>query len=165
VFMRVMIYKRTHTGDPTPEGFFGLSDCMGGVRARAFDAVIGVGGLSGEPRSLNIDGRLTWVGVGARRMASIPVGHRGPIIQFDRFRLFEERGPKLDTIAPALAHHLFAVHRRVVMSGGLSTAIQREIKKILALAPTSVRNSRRGALGTKRSCTRSRHISRNICPS
>ena len=49
---------------------------MGRVRAREFDAVIGVGGLSAEPRSHGIDGRVTWVGVGARRGASIPVGHR-----------------------------------------------------------------------------------------
>src|ERR1700722_17931671 len=120
---RVLIYKRTHTGDPTPEGVFGLSDCMGWVRAREFDAVIGVGGTSVEPRSCGIDGRVTWVGVGARRSASIPVGYRGPIVEFDRFRLFEKDGPRLDSIAPGLARHLFAIHRRVVMSDRLDDAL------------------------------------------
>ena len=98
---RVLIYKRTHTGDPTPEGIFGLSDCMGRVRAREYDAVIGVGGLSSKPKSFGIDGRVTWVGVGPHRSASTPVGHRGPIVEFDEFVLFEESGPQLESIAPA----------------------------------------------------------------
>jgi hypothetical protein len=132
--MRVLIYKRTHTGDPTPEGIFGLSDCMGRVRARDYDAVIGVGGLSAEPQAYGIAGRITWVGVGARRSADKPVGHRGPIVEFDRFVLFDEAGPMLDSVAPALAQHLFGVHRRVVMSDGLNNTIQREIAKVLTLA-------------------------------
>src|SRR5260221_7356624 len=84
----VLIYKRTHTGDPTPEGVFGLSDCMGRVRTRDYDAVTGVGGLGAEPQACGIAGRVTWVGVGARRSESIPAGHRGPIVEFDRFKLF-----------------------------------------------------------------------------
>jgi hypothetical protein len=72
--LRVMIYKRTHTGDPTPDGIFGLSDCMGRVRAREFDAVIGVGGLSAEPRSHGIDGRVTWVGGGCTSRRQYPRG-------------------------------------------------------------------------------------------
>ena len=106
----MLIYKRTHTGDPTSEGIFGLSDCMGRVRAREFYAVIGVGGTSAEPRSIGIVSRLPGFGVGAHRSVSIPVGYRGPIVEFDRFRLFEQDGPKLDSIAPALARHLFAIH-------------------------------------------------------
>jgi hypothetical protein len=105
---------------------------MGQVRARKFDAVISVGGLSAEPQACGIAGRITWVG--ACRSESIPVGYRGPIVEFDRFKLFDEAGPKLDSLAPALAHHLFAIHRRVIMSDGLNDTIQREITKILALA-------------------------------
>jgi hypothetical protein len=131
---RVLIYKRTHIGDPTTDGVFGLSDCMGRVRARDYGAVIGVGGLSAEPRSFGIDGRVTWVGVGARRSESIPAGHRGPIVEFDCFRLFDETGPKLDSLAPALAQHLFGVHRRVIMSDKLNATMQREIAEVLALA-------------------------------
>jgi len=148
-----MIYKRTHIGDPTSWGVFGLSDCMGSVRARNFDAVIGVGGLSAEPRFFNIDGRLTWVGVGARRSASIPVGHRGPIIEFDRFRLFEQSGPKLEAIAPLLAQHLFAVHRRVVMSDSLNAPIRREIDRILRLAAKKPPAEFRRVRGRKVPCT------------
>ena len=133
--MRTMIYKRTHTGDPTPDGVFGLSDCMGRVRARKYEAVIGVGGSSAEPQACGIAGRVTWVGVGPHRSNSIPVGYRGPIVEFDRFVLFDETGPMLDSIAPTLAHHLFGIHRRVVMSDGLNDTIQREVAKILALVP------------------------------
>ena len=55
--MRILIYKRTHTGDPDPEhGIFGeaadeATDCMGKVRGYGFDAVIGVGGTGLEPQS------------------------------------------------------------------------------------------------------------------
>jgi hypothetical protein len=159
---RVLVYKRTHTGDPTPDGIFGLSDCMGRVRAREFDAVIGVGGLSAEPRSHGIDGRVTWVGVGARRGASIPVGHRAPIIEFDRFRLFEQSGPRLDSLAPALARHLFDVHRRVVMSDGLNESIQSEIAGILALALPSL--SKTGGTFTKQAKCTPKSVKPRTCP-
>ena len=131
--MRVLIYKRTHTGDPGPEGVFGLSDCMGSVRAREYEGVIGVGGTSAEPQACGIAGRITWVGVGPHRSKSIPVGYRGPIVEFDRFVLLDETGPTLESIAPTLAHHLFAIHRRVVMSDCLNDTIQSELAKILAL--------------------------------
>lgn len=160
--MRTMIYKRTHTGDPTPEGIFGLSDCMGRVRAREYEAVIGVGGLSEEPRARGIAGRITWVGVGAHRGEGIPLGYRGPIVEFDRFKLLDEAGPMLRDVAPALAQHLFGVHRRVVMSDGLSNTMQHEIAKILGLVSGS--SARRvGRTSQKISCVPSRSKAA-ICP-
>lgn len=60
---RVLIYKRTHIGDPNARGEFGCSDCMRQIRGYRYDAVIGIGGSSYEPRSHAIDGRITWVGV------------------------------------------------------------------------------------------------------
>jgi hypothetical protein len=120
-----------------------LSDCMGRVRAREYDAVIGVGGLSAEPQACGIAGRITWVGVGAHRGESIPVGYRGPIVEFDRFKLFDKAGPMLDELAPALAQHLFGVHRRVVMSDGLGDKMQHEIARILRLVSgASIRRAR-----------------------
>lgn len=47
--MRILAYKRTHTGDPDANGVFGVNDCMGRVRSLEFDAVIGVGGLVRSP--------------------------------------------------------------------------------------------------------------------
>ena len=55
---RVLIYKRTHTDDPDRLGQFGINDCMGKVRDRDFDAVIGIGGISAQPRSKNIEPAL-----------------------------------------------------------------------------------------------------------
>ncbi len=63
VGMRILTYKRTHTGDPNASGLFGVSDCMGRVRDLNYDAVIGIGGIGAEPRSYRIDGKITWVGV------------------------------------------------------------------------------------------------------
>jgi len=160
--LRVLIYKRTHTGDPTPEGVFGLSDCMGRVRAREYEAAIGVGGTSAEPQACGIAGRITWVGVGARRSVDKPVGHRGPIVQFDRFRLFDATGPMLDILAPALAHHLFRVNRRVVMSDSLNSTIQREIAKVLALASLST-TKRTRTLTPKSRCPPKRARA-GVCP-
>jgi hypothetical protein len=139
--MQVLIYKRTHPFDPNEDGVFGCQDCMGSVRRRRFDAVIGVGGIGAESRSWRIDRRLNWVGVGAHRGQTIPAGSRGPLVTFDRFLLLEDQGPELKTIAPALARHLYSVHRRVVMSDGLSPHIQREIQKILSLTLPRMRNS------------------------
>ena len=48
--MRVLVYKRTHEGDPDASGLFGCNDCMGKVRGRKYDAVIGVGGTG--PKAL-----------------------------------------------------------------------------------------------------------------
>jgi hypothetical protein len=85
--MRVLIYKRTHPFDPNEDGVFGCEDCMGAVRRRRFDAVIGVGGIGAEAKGWKIDRRLNWVGIGVHKAESIPVGFRGPLITFDRFIL------------------------------------------------------------------------------
>lgn len=147
--MQVLIYKRTHPGDPNADGVFGCEDCMGTVRKRPFDAVIGVGGIGPQAQSFGLDRRLNWVGVGAHP-SSIPAGSRGPLVTFDRFLLLEDRGPELRSIAPALARHMYATHRRVVMSDRLGPNLQREIQRILSLAPP-VRNRRsRRVLGPQR---------------
>jgi len=51
--MRILVYKRTHNGDPDQIGRFGAYDCMGSVRRREFDAVIDVGGIGPEARQRN----------------------------------------------------------------------------------------------------------------
>jgi hypothetical protein len=158
--MRVLIYKRTHPFDPNTDGVFGCEDCMGAVRRRQFDAVIGVGGISAEPRGWGIDGRLNWVGVGAHATETIAVGDRGPLVTFDRFILLEEGGPKLKDIAPALARLVYSVHRRVVMSDGLSPSIQREIRKILSLAS----RARRNRISTRYRTPKARCIPRRCSP-
>lgn len=110
--MRILTYKRTHTGDPDPAGNFGINDCMGRVRNWSFDAVIGVGGYGPEPRSHGIEGRVNWVG---RNPAwhPHPDGY-GQIVTFESFKLLEAKGPSLISIAPLLARRMYENGARVL---------------------------------------------------
>ena len=87
--MRTLVYKRTHKGDPDRKGCFGIQDCMGRVRSYKFDAVIGVGGIGRMARVEGISGKVNWIGIGSRKG---PTGGRGPLVTFDHFVLYEERG-------------------------------------------------------------------------
>ncbi len=62
--MRVLVYKRTHNGDPDASGCFGANNCMGAVRDREYDAVVGVGGIGPEAVLNGIDGQVNWIGIG-----------------------------------------------------------------------------------------------------
>jgi len=132
--MRVLIYKRTHVGDPSPDGVFGIHDCMRSVRGRDFDAVIGLGGISSEPRSHGINGKINWIGVGAHKTPSSKFGLNRPYITFDHFSLFDHRGPEVAAIAPGLATHMYNTNRRVVMSDSLPPKIAKEVTEILKMA-------------------------------
>lgn len=81
---------------------------MGRVRNFAFDAVIGIGGVSRMPRQLGIAGKINWVGRNPRKSAN-PIDSRGPLVTFapKDFRLFEHQGPLLSEIAPLLAKKVF----------------------------------------------------------
>jgi hypothetical protein len=117
---------------------------MGQIRGYTYDAVIGIGGSSYEPRSHGIDGRITWVGVGPHQWP--PVHPRGaPIVTFDRFVLFDSEGEKLRDFAPALAEHFFGKHRRFFYTNGLCEGIQRDIDRILKLAKTQDGSRRRSS--------------------
>jgi len=128
---RILTYKRTHTGDPDPFGNFGINDCMGAVRNRRFDAVIGVGGLGPEPKRWGIAGKLTWVGIGPRRRAG-GNNHRGDIVSFDHFKLFDADGPDFRRLAPNLARRIFDGRVRALING-YSGAEFREAVGILRL--------------------------------
>jgi hypothetical protein len=112
---------------------------MGGVRAQQFDAVIGVGGVGGLPRREGIDRLITWIGVGAHREPHVRPGYRGPWVSFDDFRLFDQEGPKLRTIAPMFADHFFKANRRYLYSDGVSKEMQKEIEDVLSLATAKSR--------------------------
>jgi hypothetical protein len=57
------LQKDTHTGDPNKAGVFGCHDCMGPVRLRDFDAVIGLGGKRPWRGHQGIAFKVTWVGI------------------------------------------------------------------------------------------------------
>jgi hypothetical protein len=131
--MRILIYKRTHIGDPNASREFGNEDCMGRVRSYPFDAVIGVGGVSGQPVHQQIARKINWVGRNPKRSPGGD-GARGPIVTFDQqnFRLFEHNGPLLSDLAPILAKRVYGSRSRFVFTS-LSSAEQREARTLIDL--------------------------------
>ena len=146
--MRTLIYKRTHTGDPDRNGWFGVYDCMGHVRTWEFDAVIGVGGIGSEPTSHGIDGRVTWIGIGPHKISA--EGGRGPLVTFDHFVLFDAAGPSFVRLAPLLARRIYERNVRVLLHG-LTEGEQREVTRLLRLAKTAKASKPRPAPRRKRS--------------
>ncbi len=104
--MRVLIYKRTHIGDPGANGVFGELRCMGRVRSYQFDAAIGVGGISGNPVRENIDRKINWIGIRRHEVGRSADGF--PKYAFERFYLREDKGLPLKDLAPRLAKRLYS---------------------------------------------------------
>ena len=159
--MRTLVYKRTHTGDPDRGGRFGIHGCMGRVRAWSFDAVVGIGGMGSEPSRYGIDGRVTWIGIGPRTgPARDP---RGPLVTFDHFILFDERGPLLHEHAPRLAAHMYGGRVRILINASAGEA--KEIARLLRLARNAPPSSQRtlSRTGGTRACHCGKKHSLN-CP-
>ena len=104
--MPTLVYKRTHLGDPDSFGRFGCRDCMGRVRSWKFDSVIGIGGLSAEPRSFGIDGKVTWIGIGPHWT---PSRRRGPVVTFDHFLLLGTVGAPYIDVPELIAERMRGV--------------------------------------------------------
>ena len=129
--MRILIYKRTHVGDPNTNREFGNEGCMGRVRGFRFDAVIGIGGISGWPLSQRIAGKVNWVGRCPTKVPN-PIDDRGPLVSFRRkdFRLFEHNGPLLSQLAPTLAKKLYGSRARFMFLS-LNTKEYREAEHLV----------------------------------
>jgi len=156
--VRTFIYKRTHKGDPDKKGRFGVNDCMGRDRSFDFDAVIGVGGIGIQAKAAGIDRKLNWIGVGARKEPS--PGRRGPLVTFDHFVLFEEKGKKFQAFAPIIARRMYSTNGpRFLFNDEFNEAEQREIDRLLEMAktePPSAGTPRRRS-STRRGRCDSRH--------
>lgn len=140
--LRVLVYKRTHMGDPDDSGCFGAHDCMGTVRARAFDAVIGVGGVSSQAQASGVAGKVNWIGIGPNK--TLVPGMRGPSVMFEHFCDFGTTGPDFRSLAPSLAERMYANNIRHVMDD-LSDQEYLEVEQILRpakAAPPSPRYRR-----------------------
>lgn len=87
---RILVYKRVHNGDPDDRGVFGCNNCMVRVRGSAYDAVIGIGGISGEPQKYRIARTISWIGIGPKRIESS--SKTVPEITFEHFLAFHEAG-------------------------------------------------------------------------
>lgn len=128
----VLIYKRTHKGDPDSQGIFGINNCMGQVRNWNFDAVIGMGGKSSYKGDEGIKEKVNWIGIGASKNTVLG---KPPIIIFKKFCLFEEHGCLVQDIAPNLYKYMYTdYHIRVVKSTSLDQTMYEEVLKILELA-------------------------------
>lgn len=132
--MRILVYKRTHTGDPGPTGCFGIYDCMGQVRDRDYDAVIGVGGIGDEAERHGIAGEINWIGIGPHK--KYVDDKRGPEVTFDHFAYFGNEGPELKAKAPKLAKRMYDRNVRSVLDG-LTAEEHAEALKIIVDAEDS----------------------------
>ncbi len=125
--MRTLVYKRTHDGDPDEQGCFGINGCMGRVRGRSYDAVIGVGGIGAEPQREGIAAKLTWVGIGPHKTEGPE-----PLVTFDHYLFFGPKGRPIRTLAPTLSEHIYGRNVRTLMT--FTEQEQAEVDRILAMA-------------------------------
>jgi len=108
---RILVYKRTHSNDPSQSGCFGNRNCMGRIRDYLFDAVIGLGSEKPWRDAKAMAGKLTWVGMGpAKRKDYDENGNQVTLITFDHFWLDNNNGPSFRGVAPVLAERFFGKH-------------------------------------------------------
>src|SRR5262245_48296821 len=137
--MKTLVYKRTHPYDPDERGCFGIEDCMGTVRTRKFDAVIGVGGNGAEAQGHGISGKVNWIGIGPHKHPP-PEGWRGPLVTFDHFIIFEDDGPDFRELAPNLAERIYSTPGRCSFVN-FDNIEQSEIEYVLKLAESEPASS------------------------
>lgn len=133
---RVLIYKRTHDADPDGRGRFGIYDCMGRVRDRDFDAVIGVGGIGAKARLSGLDRKINWTGIGPRKsIEPCKCDYLATIVRFDEFRKFAiEEMPDFANAAPSLSELIYGGRIRHVVIDSCWPEELREAKRILRRA-------------------------------
>ncbi|MGD9857405.1 MAG: hypothetical protein AB7U20_20875 [Planctomycetaceae bacterium] len=137
--MRVLVYKRTHNGDPDAGGRFGIYDCMGTIRDREFDAVIGVGGMGATAKRNGIAGLVNWIGIGDHRTTErCKKGWNATIIRFDHFKDCSGDNLKFTTLAPKLARKMYQGRiRHLIVDDSYPAGLLAEVKAILDLARRS----------------------------
>lgn len=151
--MRILIYKRTHIGDPDNSGRFGVNDCMGRVRNFCYDAVIGVGGVGYEAQKYGISRKINWVGINPKRVYCSH-GYRGNIIEFKYFILLENKGPLLQTLAPTLATKIYGTNGGRFILDSYSKIEKVEAIKVIIWALYVAKNLRyrQPAISKQRRC-------------
>lgn len=157
--MRILVYKRTHDGDPDQAGCFGACDCMGTVRNWQYDAVIGVGGVGSEPIANGIAGKINWIGIGPHK--TFVNGKRGPEVRFDHFLNFGKAGPAFTKLAPALAQRLYTRKARFAIVDPSDKAYS-EVCQVVSAAQ-SAPPSGRGQLVNKKNPRQCKPPSQSKC--
>lgn len=131
---RTLIYKMTHLGDPDFRlGVWGCSDCEGKVRGYPHDAVIGIGGISREPRRNGIADLVLWVAIGPLVFAHTA---RGPILRYGHFAPIE--GLEVRANYRAIARTMYDTNRRQFTHiPGAEPDLDFEVAFLLSLAETA----------------------------
>jgi len=127
---------------------------MRSVRDFEYDAVIGVGGIGDEAQSFGIAGRVTWMGIGPRKVR--PKGSEAQpsgaaLVTFEKFEIWDDKGPMLHGLAPHLARRLYEKKARYLL-GGLSEIEQKEAMELLALIRRSPPSSHSLSKGQGNQC-------------
>jgi hypothetical protein len=100
----ILVYRRTHKGDPGPEGLFGINNCMKKVRNWKFDAVIGVGGLNPWHTDKHIAKKINWIGISPVTLDYTEGNRR---LAFEHFLIQEDSGNDVINVAPLLYKYMF----------------------------------------------------------
>ncbi len=129
---RVLVYKRTHAGDPNARGEFGCSDCMGPVRSWNFDAVIGVGGIGRDAIVGGVAGMVNWIGIDPHKTTG---AYEHPILTFDHFLDLHDEKLDFREVAPLIAERIYSKNIRATMT--FTPAERKEIEKLLKRAENS----------------------------
>lgn len=143
--MNILIYKRTHNGDPGEEGIFGRDDCMGRVRNYQFDAVLGIGGKSTWSGSEGLALKINWIGIGPKKLPTsdkkycdnffYKKPYRGKLVEFEHFKHFYESGCLVKDVSPDLYEFMFGEkQRRYIFSDNLPTTLQGQVQSIVDIA-------------------------------
>ncbi len=125
--MKILIYKRTHKGDPDERGIFGINDCMG--RIRDYDAVIGIGGKAPWKDDQDIRHKINWVGLEPRWINA--EGKRAQCVVFSNFELFEEKGLDIKANFPNLFNYIYDTQKRFEIPSELPEDVLKEVQQIL----------------------------------
>lgn len=126
--MKVLIYKRTHKGDPNSEGVFGIQDCMGRIRNWNYDAVIGIGGNAPWKGHADIKHKINWIGLEPKKTIQTKRGYQ---VVFAHFALYEENGINIKDYFPNLFEYMYGSRKRFTMSSNLPENVFEEVEKIL----------------------------------
>lgn len=130
----VLIYRRTHAGDPNMDGVFGCNNCMGSARGWHYDAVIGIGGKCPDTGYEKLAYKVNWIGIGPTKT---PKESKEPLVTFEKFALWEEKGLKLIDCAPELYRYLF-IEGKVPRAGkNFPERVYKEILQLLEMVDNS----------------------------
>ena len=135
--LNILVYRRTHKGDPNENGIFGINDCMKSVRDWNYDAVIGIGGVAPWHEDREIAKKVNWIGINPAPHDPLFYGSDtfgGKWITFEKFLLLDGNGPLVEDCAPKLYKYMFEQGRIPRTGKHFPEEIYKELLVLLHLA-------------------------------